>query len=392
MNNKNQFIALRIVFAAVILTFAVPFGAYAAGYTPEIKGEVTPVPFDESRIASAVLIDTHSGNALYSNKPGKVWTAASLTKLMTSHVFVSTPTKWDANASILKIDEVGGGRLQVPSGSVMTLRDILYSAIIGSANNCAEAMGRLFDKRIGMDGFIQKMNEETVNLGLAQSKYYDSAGMNVKNTLSAYDTAVMIAKAAEDPEIGKAMSLATYKFVVKKPLINKTIKSTNDLLFSQSDLVITAGKTGYVEESQYNFAVRAYPKGHPEKELVAIVLGGKTRADSINDSLALMRWAWSSYDWKDSTSTMYLPVNRGLGQKGDDVLLLQRYLNTHGFKIAASGAGSLGKETTLFGSLTKSALIRYQQAHADSILAPHNATSGSGYLDYYTRAAMHTGI
>jgi peptidoglycan hydrolase-like protein with peptidoglycan-binding domain len=49
--------------------------------------------------------------------------------------------------------------------------------------------------------------------------------------------------------------------------------------------------------------------------------------------------------------------------KGEDIRNLQIYLNTHGFLITPSGPGSLGKETTLFGSLTKKSLIAFQRAH-----------------------------
>jgi peptidoglycan hydrolase-like protein with peptidoglycan-binding domain len=81
-----------------------------------------------------------------------------------------------------------------------------------------------------------------------------------------------------------------------------------------------------------------------------------------------------------------------MGDKGEDIVQLQKYLNANGFTIASSGAGSPGKETALFGSLTKAALIRYQEAYADRILSTHGAIKGSGYLDYYTRAAIHKGI
>lgn len=380
-------ICFLIVFALI------PTMSRAAGFSPMLKdvNVTSTAPIDESKIASAVLIDAQSGEVLYAYAPDKVWPAASITKLMTSHVFASTPTKWTMNGTITKVDEVGGGRLQVPSGSVMTLRDVLYSALIGSANNAAEAMGRMFDKK-GKDAFVLKMNERTRALGLIQSQYFDTSGMNEKNTISAYDTAIMIKETAEEPESAKAMSLATYSFTVKKPVIKKTIKSTNDLLFSQNDLVITGGKTGFINEAKYNFVVSAYPKGHPEKELVAVILGAETRAISQEGCLSMLRWAWDAYDWMPSTSTAALPVNRELGDKGDDILRLQKYLNANGFVIAKTGAGSPGKETPLFGSLTKAALIRYQEARADRILAPHGATVGSGYLDFYTRSAINRGI
>jgi hypothetical protein len=49
-----------------------------------------------------------------------------------------------------------------------------------------------------------------------------------------------------------------------------------------------------------------------------------------------------------------------LNMRGADVKELQKLLNAKGFVITATGAGSLGNETDLFGSLTKKALIKFQ--------------------------------
>lgn len=51
-----------------------------------------------------------------------------------------------------------------------------------------------------------------------------------------------------------------------------------------------------------------------------------------------------------------------VGSKGEEVRNLQKMLNASGFRVAATGAGSPGKETTTFGAGTRAALLAYQKA------------------------------
>lgn len=70
--------------------------------------------------------------------------------------------------------------------------------------------------------------------------------------------------------------------------------------------------------------------------------------------------------------------NLTVGMHGTDVIALQHYLNTHGFPVAMRGVGSLAKETSFFGKLTKAALGKFQRAAG---IVPAN-----GYFGAKTRA------
>jgi len=89
----------------------------------------------------------------------------------------------------------------------------------------------------------------------------------------------------------------------------------------------------------------------------------------------------------DSTNlpTSIFTKNLRLGMIDPQVKQLQIFLNTHGFKLADVGSGSPGQETTKFGVLTKTALIKFQEANFDAILKPSNLKSGTGLFYSFSR-------
>lgn len=66
-----------------------------------------------------------------------------------------------------------------------------------------------------------------------------------------------------------------------------------------------------------------------------------------------------------------------LGMTDGDVQKLQQYLNNHGFGVAATGPGSVGQETTYYGTLTQNAVKKFQAAHG---------IPNTGYFGPLTRA------
>ncbi len=88
-----------------------------------------------------------------------------------------------------------------------------------------------------------------------------------------------------------------------------------------------------------------------------------------------------------STPVVQVNTNSGIarnlyqGLKGEDVRTLQRFLNSRGYTVSVSGAGSLGNETTYFGPATASAVIKFQLAN--------NISPAVGYVGSITRGILN---
>ncbi len=76
-------------------------------------------------------------------------------------------------------------------------------------------------------------------------------------------------------------------------------------------------------------------------------------------------------------------TNLTLGSKGTDVMNLQKVLNMSAdTKVASTGAGSPGMETSTFGPMTKAAVVKFQ--------VKYGITPAAGYVGAITRAKLNS--
>lgn len=76
--------------------------------------------------------------------------------------------------------------------------------------------------------------------------------------------------------------------------------------------------------------------------------------------------------------------NLSLGMTGSEVICLQTFLKNQGTGIYPSGY-----ITGNFGSLTRNAVIKFQEKYASEILAPFGLSSGTGYVGSQTRIKIN---
>lgn len=126
----------------------------------------------------------------------------------------------------------------------------------------------------------------------------------------------------------------------------------------------------------------------------AVLPASAATIDELLAQIAALTAQINSLSGSASTGTNLSGVNFArnlqLGNTGEDVRNLQKVLNVKAeTRVAASGAGSPGSETTYFGPATKSAVIKFQNFYASEILAPLGLTSGTGLVGASTRAKLN---
>ncbi len=281
-----------------------------------------PIQASAQASESVIVVEAHSGKILVGANSSVKRPVASLNKIATAVVTVdwATATGTDLGSTVITAPQtvllVGGPNpMNLQPGDQLTLRDALYSALLGSDNLAALAIadhvGREIQTRRGGSGdpvaaFVGEMNKLGKAIGMRDTRFANPHGLE-RPGAKAYSTAADVARLSI-----YAMRRNAFNFIVRQTerQVNVTgaagkrgyrVKNTNQLVGEPGILGVKTGTTNAAGPClsvcmDREPLVRPKPdgsKGVTPRRLIVVLLNSP---DRFNRARTLIDQGWSIYD------------------------------------------------------------------------------------------------
>lgn len=260
----------------------------------EVKQPVKNTKTDFTINATCALaMNENSGQIVYEQNIDKAMPLASLTKIIAIKVFLDTKPnlqkvvtykKQDEEYNYKYVDEKWeSASLKVSEGETMTVENLIYAALVGSANNAVESLVRV--SGYSRDVFIQKMNALVEKWGAENTYFLEPTGLSPQNVSSCRDYAIITKEAFKEKLIEKVSKTAEYDFDTINTKKHHHLKNTNNLVKATNYEVI-GSKTGFLNEADHCLMTRV--KSKTGNNLIAVLFGASSKASMLSEMKKLL--------------------------------------------------------------------------------------------------------
>ncbi len=168
----------------------------------------------------------------------------------------------------------GGSTQDLKAGEILTVKDLLYCALLPSANEACNALATAVAGDIAT--FVDRMNARAAELGMTNTHYANTHGYHDdEHYTTARDISVLCQTALAIPEFKEVVSSATYTIPETNLHAERKIRDTNPLVSNSVQgyryRYAIGIKTGYTSKAGYCLASAA-EKDH--RIVIAVLLGG----------------------------------------------------------------------------------------------------------------------
>ena len=269
-------------------------------------------------VKTAILIDYDSDEILYKLEPDMSIYPASMTKIMTAIIVFDLlkDNKLDLEDKFLisekawRLSQSGYSSMFLMVNDEVSVENLLKGIIIASGNDACIAIAE------GIAGseenFADIMNEKANEIGMTNSNFANSSGINHPDNYSTVrDIALMskylIKKHPNYYELFKEKTF-TWDRTGGDPIKQG---NRNPLLYKR--VGVDGIKTGYLAVEKYSLASTMK---RDERRLIAVASGFQTKNSRSNGSLKLLSWGFRNTDTFQisKTNETIFPVRSWLGK------------------------------------------------------------------------------
>ncbi len=287
-------LAVAGILSAVLFTALAPWRAHAAA---SVSHEFDEIPtfarpltgHDRLLAASVVVLDMDSGMEIAVKNPTTRRAPASTTKIMTALLILESGRLGQTVTIRKRAATVPGTVLGLKQGQRVTLQDLTWAIVLGSANDAAVAAAQHL---AGTEArFVAKMNAWAQALGMTNTHFTNPHGIDhPRHVSTAHDLAILARVALRNPTFARMAQTREAVLTISTgrngPRIRRVLHSTNRLLGQVFG--VDGVKTGTTDRAGPCLIASATRDGH---QIIAVLLDDPDRwADA--EALLEYGFAW----------------------------------------------------------------------------------------------------
>lgn len=270
---------------------------------------------------AAILLEVNTGTILYAKNIDEELYPASTTKILTCLLAAENADMNDTvTFSYNAVHSVpsDGSNIGIDAGESMTLEQCLYGIMVGSANECANAVAEHVAG--SLEDFADLMNERAKELGCTHSHFINANGLfSEQHYTSAHDLALIAGAFFSNELLSSIGNTARYHFTATDTqpddfYINNKHKLINGEISYDG---ILGGKTGYTDEARETLVTCAQRNG---MKLVCVVLKEESPYQ-FTDTTTLFDYGFNNFQIVNvaDNDNYYIPEDTSFFSSENDI-------------------------------------------------------------------------
>ena len=225
------------------------------------------IPLKVYGTSSYIVMDADSKRVIEGANTQEKKLIASTTKIMTAIIAIENGSLDDKVKIDKDVLKAYGSNIYIEIDEEITLRDLLYGLLLRSGNDAAIEIANCIAG--SMDEFVKMMNDKAKNLGMENTTFINSSGLEndekLGNTSTAYDMALLMSYAIDNKTFVEISG--TKRHIGATNYKTYDWHNKNKLLTSYKYTI--AGKTGFTKLARRTLVTAALKD---DKKLVIVTL------------------------------------------------------------------------------------------------------------------------